>query len=282
MEAVGPAGIRVWWRESLAFIAAALSVCCAVSTGGLLAPCLLLSYLAMAVLLPDALSLRSRLAAVEHQQRAALWPPGASAPPFLSLAELTTDTVICTDAEGRITFWNRAAEKLLGYGREEALGSPLSRFLPDLILPSTHGGSAPSTSSSADTLAPSSPKSATGLRKDGSKTGFDLSVSTWHEAGEARFMVVATSATAQEETQGRLERLEQLAGSMRAVGRAAHDLNNLLSPLLTYVEMIEMELPPDHPLACYCSAIADSTKRMSGIARDLSLLSRSSPTEPGG
>ncbi len=39
------------------------------------------------------------------------------------LLELTHDTVIVCDAEGRITYWNEGAEKLYGWSRQQAVGA---------------------------------------------------------------------------------------------------------------------------------------------------------------
>ncbi|HVS01269.1 MAG TPA: PAS domain S-box protein [Thermoanaerobaculia bacterium] len=41
------------------------------------------------------------------------------------LLEAVGQALVATDPEGRVTFWNRAAERLYGWSREEALGRPL-------------------------------------------------------------------------------------------------------------------------------------------------------------
>src|SRR5438477_5497594 len=38
------------------------------------------------------------------------------------LLDLSTDAIIVRDAEDRVTYWNKGAEKIYGYAREEALG----------------------------------------------------------------------------------------------------------------------------------------------------------------
>ncbi len=48
---------------------------------------------------------------------------------LLRIFQLTADGVHVVDAEQRIIFWNRAAEKLLGFGAEEVLG----RYCYDVI-----------------------------------------------------------------------------------------------------------------------------------------------------
>ena len=47
------------------------------------------------------------------------------------LLELIADGVVSTDEEGRIILFNRAAEELFGYGRDEILGRPVDILLPE-------------------------------------------------------------------------------------------------------------------------------------------------------
>ncbi|RMD69638.1 MAG: PAS domain S-box protein, partial [Gammaproteobacteria bacterium] len=46
-----------------------------------------------------------------------------------SLADTVQDALIILDQEGRIAFWNRAAERIFGYAREEALGQDMHRLI---------------------------------------------------------------------------------------------------------------------------------------------------------
>ena len=47
-----------------------------------------------------------------------------------SVVESAIDTIICTDPHGRITLWNPAAERLLGYGAGDILGRNISVLFP--------------------------------------------------------------------------------------------------------------------------------------------------------
>lgn len=41
------------------------------------------------------------------------------------------DGIISADAGGRITGWNSSAERILGYRPDEAVGQPLTFFVPE-------------------------------------------------------------------------------------------------------------------------------------------------------
>jgi PAS domain S-box-containing protein len=40
------------------------------------------------------------------------------------------DSVIATDLDGRITFWNNGAERLFGYNADESVGQHISHIFP--------------------------------------------------------------------------------------------------------------------------------------------------------
>jgi PAS domain S-box-containing protein len=50
---------------------------------------------------------------------------------YRQLSESLLDALVVTDPEGRITLFNRAAERTFGYAAEEVLGKDLARVIPD-------------------------------------------------------------------------------------------------------------------------------------------------------
>ncbi len=93
------------------------------------------------------------------------------------------EIVVASDLAGRITYWGNGAAECLGYTAQEALGQPLTRFLPDLPTPSTLVG----------TEAARGPRFERKFRRmDGSALTLDGRVSPlWGHDGEAVGLVVA-------------------------------------------------------------------------------------------
>jgi PAS domain S-box-containing protein len=52
---------------------------------------------------------------------------------YRTLACEAPDAIIYADAEGRIAFWNRAAERIFGYPATEALGKTLDIIIPEKL-----------------------------------------------------------------------------------------------------------------------------------------------------
>lgn len=48
----------------------------------------------------------------------------------LTILDVMPDAVTVVDAEGRVAYWNRAAERVYGIAREDILGRPVSEFFP--------------------------------------------------------------------------------------------------------------------------------------------------------
>ena len=57
-------------------------------------------------------------------------PVDAVALRLAALVDSLEDAIICTSLDGVIEFWNRAAERLFGYGAEEAVGRPIGFISP--------------------------------------------------------------------------------------------------------------------------------------------------------
>ncbi len=76
----------------------------------------------------------------------------------------------------------------------------------------------------------------------------------------------------------RLEAQLQQAHKMEAIGTlaggVAHDLNNILTGLVSYPDLLLMELPSDHPLGEIALTIKKSGQRAAAIVQDLLTLAR--------
>jgi signal transduction histidine kinase len=76
------------------------------------------------------------------------------------------------------------------------------------------------------------------------------------------------------EMQERLLRAQRLEMAGRIAGQVAHDLNNLLTPMAGYPQLIKRQLPPDHPAVKYCDIQLKLARQMVAINEDLLTLGR--------
>ncbi len=76
------------------------------------------------------------------------------------------------------------------------------------------------------------------------------------------------------ELESRLHRSEKMEAIGLLAGGVAHDLNNILSGLVSYPELILMDLPEDSPLRGPLRTIESSGQRAAAIVQDLLTLAR--------
>ncbi len=72
----------------------------------------------------------------------------------------------------------------------------------------------------------------------------------------------------------KLHNAQKLESLGRLAGGVAHDLNNILSGIVTYPELLLLDLPPDSPLQGPLQTIKRSGEKAAGIVQDLLTLAR--------
>lgn len=149
---------------------------------------------------------------------------------FENIAATSADAIICTNAEGEVTFWNRSAEALYGYTAEEVLDRSIERIVPDSWraifdeeIERLRRGEHLELADHAVELS--------GLRKDGSEFPIEFTLSTWLEGNATNLGVIVRDITERRQNEERLFRLASLDALTGLPNRGAwqDELNGTLA-----------------------------------------------------
>jgi PAS domain S-box-containing protein len=109
------------------------------------------------------------------------------------------------------------------------------------------------------------------------KTFIQISVIPGSQRSIASLIDITSRIEAEEALRQNEEKLQQ-AQKMKAIGTlaggVAHDLNNILSGIVSYPDLILMDLPNDSPLIGPIQTIRESGKKAAAIVQDLLTLAR--------
>ena len=156
---------------------------------------------------------------------------------FRTITGTAADAITLVDDQGKVRYWNPAAENIFGYGSVEILGKELHA----LVMPDTQGqvfekgfsaftktGKGPIVGKTAVFQA---------VRKDGTAFPAEISVSSlkikgrWHALGIIRDVTERSKMEEEINNVRRLESMGILAGGI------AHDFNNLLTGILGNISL---------------------------------------------
>ncbi len=185
------------------------------------------------------------------------------------------DAIVCVDANQCVTVFNPAAAALFQCPASQALGTPLSRFLPDA--PHVLSFSQISTNAMLGEM--------TARTATGHELMVEISVSFEQRDGDATTTLFAHDLTGRRKAEAHRATLEaQLRESqkMQAVGTMAggiaHDFNNILSAILGNVELAIADAGPDSPAQLSLVEIGKAGRRARDLVRQILTFSRNEPS----
>ena len=154
---------------------------------------------------------------------------------FRSVAESAVEAIVVTDGQGKIQYWNNAAEGILGYSKKEALGrilGPMIRNNPG----DDEGAKAPKLTQDGDFVGRSA--ELVGVRKGGDSFPLELSLAEWQSEGEQFYSVIMRDLTEIHKAQERARRQDRLASVGQLVAGIAPNFSNILSAIILQSEMV--------------------------------------------
>ncbi|WP_052666204.1 hybrid sensor histidine kinase/response regulator [Nitriliruptor alkaliphilus] len=151
-----------------------------------------------------------------------------------ALLDTATDAIVVRDLEHRITYWNRSAERLYGWSADEAIG----RSIRDLLHPED-----PSAfdAAQASLLAEDAWAGVlTPRRRDGGEVIIEARLTLVRDPGgrPRSVLAIATDVTEQRRMEHQLARAQRLQAVGTLAGGLAHDLRNVLTPVLMSLELL--------------------------------------------
>jgi PAS domain S-box-containing protein len=188
-----------------------------------------------------------------------------------ALLDIATDAIIVRDLDNRIQFWNQGAESIYGWSAQDAIGRQTSELLYADIPPEIE-------------------IAANAVRAQGiwqgelhklTKAGKAVIVeSRWtlvrDEAGNPRSILsVDTDITEQKSLEQQFLRAQRLESLGSLASGIAHDLNNVLTPILGAAQLLPLTLPNlDARNQRLLNMLVDSAKRGSSLVKQILTFAR--------
>jgi PAS domain S-box-containing protein len=204
---------------------------------------------------------------------------------YRQLAECLPDVIWTTDMDLRFTYVSPAAIQVQGWTPEEFLNlrmqdvlSPesyaraMAEFSTQLALAENAGDYSRPTTIEIEIL-----------HRRGSTVWTEVTASFLRGADNRPVGVLGVTrditerrriSKEREELLTSLERSKKMEALGTLAGGVAHDLNNVLSGIVSYPDLLLMDLPPDSPLKRRIEIIRESGKKAAAIVQDLLTLAR--------
>ena len=275
-----------------AALAAILGLNVAAFMGGMNAPWLLGSVLVadMLVIGVGILVAAREVLLAEHRTESARDALTEAQARLSAIVDSAMDAVITVDDHHNIVLFNRAAEQLFRARREEALGTPLDRFLPQRFRAAHRAHIEQFGRTGVTSRRMGDVTTLWALRSDGEEFPIEASISQAAEGGRRYFTVILRDITRRKQAEDELRRREQELRELSArvleareeektlIARELHDeLGQLLTALKMDLAWLRERLPEGElaTKAAEMGGMLDetvrSTRRISADLRPLML-----------
>jgi PAS domain S-box-containing protein len=175
-----------------------------------------------------------------------------------------TDTILVRDLQDRITFWNPSAENLYGWTAAEAIGKNAFELLFKTAPPALED--------MRQTLTQRGEWK--GEVQQVTKLGKEIIVlSRWtlirdQESQPQSVLVISTDITEKKTLETQHHRAQRMESLGILAGGIAHDLNNVLTPIMMAIEFLKMKLP-DQESQPLLKTLQDSAERGAAMVKQV-------------
>lgn len=181
---------------------------------------------------------------------------------FSNLIESCQDAVLFIDATGHISFFNRSAERVFGFQRQEVLGKNVRMLMP-APYQDEHDGYIKHYQQTGEKRAIGRIRRVQARRKSGDVFPIELSVTELHINAHVRFGAFIRDVSENLKVQRTLVEQERRSAVGLSSSVFAHEVGNPLNNMLLHAQLLERGLSKEnHALGESASVITQELRRL--------------------
>ena len=202
---------------------------------------------------------------------------GAYRGQLASIVDSSDDAIIGKELTGVITAWNKGAERIYGYTRDQIIGKNISVLAPPerpdeipQILEKIRRGEKVEHFESLR------------VTQDGRRLNVSISVSPIRDANGrvTGASAIARDITAQKRAEEHLRQVQKMEAIGRLAGGVAHDFNNILGIINACTELLRTRIEPGSAQSQYLANMRQAVDRGASLTKQLLAFSRKSRVQP--
>ena len=192
---------------------------------------------------------------------------------FRAIAESSIDAIVTADSKNTIMFCNQTAENMFGYSKEELIGQPANILVAESFKQQDKGSLENALRRGTPTLTGKTVE-VLGMRKDKQEFPVEVSVTTYMIDDNTYFTSTMHDITERKKLEEKIRQSEKMEAIGTLAGGVAHDLNNILSAIVGYPDLLLLNIPEGNPLRKPLLSIKSSGEKAAAIVNDLLTLAR--------
>ena len=173
-----------------------------------------------------------------------------------NITEHATDAIEGIDLDTNIVSWNSGAETLFGYSAHEVIGRPHSFIVPK------EAQEACRERFKKATLEGSVRAETERIKKDGRRFPVEMTLTALKDekAEHTGFVCITRDITERKKLEEQLRQAQKLEAIGQLAGGVAHDFNNILSGIIGFGSLVEMNMKEDDPNRAHLKEILKAGK----------------------
>jgi PAS domain S-box-containing protein len=180
------------------------------------------------------------------------------------LFESASEGIVIVDRHGHIVLVNAKTEAMFGYARAELIGRPLEILVPERMR-DVHARHRAGYSLDPRVRPMGQGLDLTGRGIDGNEFPVEISLSFAEEEGEPRFMAFVTDITQRKRVEEAAQRAEALHSVALLANAAAHEINNPLTAVMGYLQLIAQEMRANYSVLVKLTEALEAGERIQKI-----------------